>query len=476
MRFGRRGFLGGLAASSLAGRSHAANRPTALDALRSKLKGRLIVPGDEAYDGARRGASFGPTEDRRPLLIVQCAAEDDVARAIAFGRSALLPIAVKSGGHDVLGECTTDGGVVIDLSSLKRIEIDAANATARVQAGVRSGEFALAAKAHGLAPVLGCNPAVGVAGLTLGGGLGWLLGTLGAACDNLIGADVLTADGRRLHVSEREHPDLFWGLRGGGGNFGVVTSLEYRLHPVTTVLAGAVGFRGDVGAFLRLYREVMTAAPDGLAVELSISAGAPPGIVAICCWRGNPDEGREALARLLAFGATTFDTLRPVAFGDFAGGGPAAPQGNLFWRGGSLDGLSDEAIGRLGELAQGGRPGLSIGLGHHMHGQVCAVADSATPLVRRRGQLSYFIGSGWRTPAQADAAIGSVTAAMESLRPLSTPAAYINSLSSDAEADVRGAYGEANYARLQRLKDRYDPTNLFHLNRNIRPSSGLSRR
>jgi FAD/FMN-containing dehydrogenase len=468
MQTGRRNLMAGLAASALAGRARAT---APLDGLRSRLKGRLILPGDAVYDSARRGASFSPAEDRRPAAIVQCADASDVARAIDFARSASLAIAVKAGGHDVLGECVNDGGVVIDLGPMTGIDIDAANRTAVVQAGVRSGAFTAAAKPHGLAPVLGCNPAVGVAGLTLGGGLGWFLGTHGAACDNLIGADLVTADGRRLRLSERENPDLFWGVRGGGGNFGVVTSLRYRLQPITTVLAGVLGFRGDPAPFLRFYRDFMAAAPDALAVELSISAGRAPTILAICCWSGSLEEGQRILAPLRSFDKPTLERIGPMAYGDFAGragGGGAA--GNLFWRGGSLDRLNDAAIGRLAEIAQAGPPNLSIGLGHYMHGQICAVPSGATPLVRRPGQLSYFIGTGWDAPAQAPASIEAVTSAMATLRPVSAQATYVNYLSSDAEDAVRAAYGEANYARLQRLKTRYDPGNLFHFNRNIRPT------
>jgi FAD/FMN-containing dehydrogenase len=474
MLFERRGVIAGMAASlSAAAAGASAAEPTAIQALRSQLKGGLILPGDAGYERARRGASFGPTEDRRPAAIVQCADEADVARAIAFARAAAAPIAVKSGGHDVLADCTAERGVVIDLSPLQRIAIDPATATARVGAGVRSAVFAAAAKPYGLAPALGCNPAVGVAGLTLGGGLGWLLGTRGAACDNLLSATLVTAEGRTLEVSAQSHPDLFWGLRGGGGNFGVVTELRFQLHPLDTVLAGAIGFSGDLAAFLRFYREVMAQAPDALAVELSLGSGPQPAIVAIVCASGDRDEANRALASLRSFGKPTFDTVQAIPYGLFAGPGPASgggAQGGLYWRGGSLDRLSDEAIAALAAAAHAGPPNLSLGLGHYLHGAICRVSDGATPLRRRAGQLSYFIGAGWRDPAQGEASMAAVTAAMTALRPVSSAATYINYLSSDAEADVRAAYGPAAYGRLQRLKDRYDPENLFRLNRNVRPS------
>jgi hypothetical protein len=215
----------------------------------------------------------------------------------------------------------------------------------------------------------------------------------------------------------------------------------------------------------------MARAPDPLAVELSISAGRLPAILAICCWSGSPDEGQRVLAPLRTFDTPTVERIGPVAYGDFAGrAGGGSPGGNLFWRGGSLDGLSDAAIGRLADIALAGPPNLSIGLGHYMHGRICDVPGEATPLARRRGQLSYFIGAGWDAPAQAPASMAAVTSAMAALRPVSSQAAYVNYLSSDAEDAVRAAYGEANYARLQGLKSRYDPDNLFHLNRNIRPA------
>jgi len=464
MRMSRRSVVAAGPALALSGRARGA---TPVESLRSRLHGRLILPVDADYDAARRGASFGPGEDRRPAMIAQCVDADDVARAIDFARRGGLPVAVKSGGHDVLAACIAEGGMVLDLSTMARVEIDAAARTARVQPGLRSGSFTSAAGAQGVAPVLGCNPAVGVAGLTLGGGLGWFVGRHGAACDRLLAAELVTADGARLTASAEHNPDLFWGLRGGGGNFGVVTSLTFRLEPGAEVMGGAVGFRGDPGAFLRFYRDLMANAPRELTVELTLSGGRPATLVAICCWSGGRQAGEQALEAVSAFGQPAFGRLGPVPLQAFAVIQPPSP--GLIWRGGSLDGLSDAAIERLSAVVNDAPRSVSVGLGHFMHGAACEVAQGATAFTRRSGQFCYFVGAGWRDPAQAGSGVAAVREAMANLAPVSTESAYVNYLSRDDEGAVRSAYGAPVYRRLQALKARYDRDNVFHGNRNIRP-------
>jgi FAD/FMN-containing dehydrogenase len=472
MSMGRRSLLRAAALSFLVvcQRARAGIARSALAALRASLKGRLLGPADASFDEARRVASFNPTTDKRPSLIVQCASRDDVARAIEFARTASLEIAVKSGGHDVLGESVTSGGLMIDMSAMKEIVVDEKGTSAHVQAGVRSGEFSREAGRFDLAPVLGCNPVVGVAGLTLGGGLGWLLGTKGAACDNLIGADVVTADGRFLTTSRDENPDLFWALHGGGGNFGVVVDFQYRLHSLSKVLAGVVGFHADLGKFLTFYRDFMAQAPDALTVELNIMDNDPPLILAIVCWSGEAPEGEQVLKPLRFFEGVAFDHIREVSYGDATGpnsGGPL-PR-NLHWRGGTFDHLNDTIIDTLVESTKVAPAGWNIGLGHYMHGEICRITPDSTPLVRRAGQFSYFIGAGWGDGMNGTSVMRWVDLAFAAVRGLSSDAPYINYLSDDSEAAVRAAYGVGNYSRLQSLKKKYDPDNVFHLNRNIRP-------
>jgi len=472
MLMGRRSMLRAAALSFLVvcRRARAGIARSALEALRASLMGRLLGPADASFDEARRVASFNPTTDKRPLLIVQCASRDDVARAIEFARKASLEIAVKSGGHDVLGESVTSGGLMIDLSAMKEIVVDEKGTSARVQEGVRSGEFNREAGRFDLAPVLGCNPAVGVAGLTLGGGVGWLLGTNGAACDNLIGADVVTADGRFLTASRDENPDLFWALRGGGGNFGVVVNFQYRLHSLSKVLAGVVGFHADLGKFLTFYRDFMAHAPDALTVELNIMDGELPLILAIVCWSGEAQEGEQILRPLRSFEGMVFDHIREVSYGEATGpdSGGRLPR-NLHWRGGTFDDLNEATIGALVEVAKIAPHGWNIGLGHYMHGEICRVSPHSTPLVRRAGQFSYFIGGGWDDGTNGASVMHWVDSAFAAVRGLSSEAPYINYLSDDSETAVRAAYGADNYSRLQSLKKKYDPDNVFHLNRNIRP-------
>jgi FAD/FMN-containing dehydrogenase len=468
----RRNVAGALASVGVMMAAHKACGGTAvgLDRLRARLSGSLVTPGQPDYERLRRVAAFNPETDVDPLAIARCVDVDDVRRCLDYALTSGLDVAVRGGGHDVLGASTTPAGLVIDLAPMAGVAIDPARRFVRLGAGALSGAVMRTAGAHGLAPVLGCNPSVGVAGLTLGGGLGWLLGTEGAACDHLVGADIVTATGRLLRVDAEKRPDLFWALRGGGGNFGIVTSLDLRLADVSQALAGAIGVPveppGALAALLRVYRDVMASAPDELALELNIAATPAPTATVLVCWTGDTGRGDRLLAPLRRLGPPRFDTLALGPFGRLAAGGALPP--HLFWRGGSLDALGDEAIDALATAVQGAPPGWNLGLGHVMHGQIVRADPAATPLVRRAGQMSYFVGAGWPAAGSGDAGMSWVRATMAALRPHSSPATYVNYLSDDREAAVRAAYGP-NYDRLRALKRRYDPGNVFRHNRNIRP-------
>ncbi len=450
-----------------------------VEGLRTSLNGQLIVSGDPSYEQARRPISFNPTTDKHPQMIVRCFTREDVARAIVFAREHALETAVRSGGHDVLGASVCDG-MVIDLSPLRKISIDPERRTAHVESGVRSYELNGVTQRSGLAAALGCHPGVGVAGLTIGGGLGWLLGKYGASCDQLIGADLITAEGKVTRASETENAELFWALRGGGGNFGIVTALDFRLHPVSEVLGGVLVLRTDVARFLRFYRAFMQAAPDELAVEISIIAGKQPVAVAITCWSGDAADGEAVLKPLRSFGMPLADWIDKVAYarltnrmsevGSLLGRAQSQSSGPgyNYWRGGSLRELSSASADQLAAVIEQAPDGCSFGLGHYMHGQVCRVAPDVTPLIRTAGQVTYFFNASWADPNRGDSNMGWVDRSWAAMRPFLSDGAYINYLSTDNETAVRASYGK-NYDRLVQIKRRYDPSNFFHRNRNIRP-------
>jgi FAD/FMN-containing dehydrogenase len=449
-----------------------------VERLRTSLSGHLLVPGDPGYEGARRPISFNPTTDKHPQMIVRCATQEDVARAIGFARERALEVAVRSGGHDVLGASVSDG-MVIDLSPLRMITVDPERRMAHVESGIRSGELNGVTQRSGLAAALGCHPGVGVAGLTIGGGLGWLLGKHGASCDHLVGADLITAEGKVTRASEMENPELFWALRGGGGNFGIVTALDFQLHPVNEVLGGVLVLRTDVSRFLRFYGTFMEAAPDELTVEISIIAGIQPAVVAITCWTGDATEGERALKPVRSFGKPLADWIDQVAYARLTNRMPevgsllgrtqsqSSGPGYNYWRGGSLRELSNACAEQIAAAIEQAPSGCSIGLGHYMHGQVCRVAQNVTPLMRTAGQVTYFFNASWGDPNLAEANIQWVDRSWTALKSFSNQGTYINYLSTDNQAAVKASYGK-NYDRLVQIKKRYDPSNFFHRNRNIR--------
>ena len=447
-------------------------------ALQGKLTGNVILPGDTDYESARRIFSLNPRTARRPQMILRCSAADDAVRAVRFAREKQLDLAVRSGGHDLLGASICDG-MVVDLSPMKRIRMNREAGSIRVEAGVRAAELNAATQAAGLAVPLGCHPAVGVAGLTLGGGLGWLLGKHGATCDSLLGADIVMADGKMLHASAAENADLFWALRGGGGNFGIVTALEYRLHPVSQVFGGVIGYRTPIDKFLHFYCAFMKDAPAELAIELNMLLNDPPTIIAMVCWSGAAAEAERVLQPLRSFGPPEKDLLDTAAYLHLLDRfpqlgrllGPPPPPGHkgppgIYWLGGSLPALTDAATEQFAAIAQDAPPGSSIGMGHYMHGEVCRVAQDATALPRVAGQFTYFINGSWYTAGQADASMAWVDRSWKAMRRHSSEGTYINYLSSDEPAAIRASYA-GNYPRLAALKRKYDPGNFFHHNRNI---------
>ena len=446
--------------------------PTA-DEFKAGLRGQLLSPGDDGYDRARR--LWNGMFDRRPALIARCAGAADVIRAVSFARDNRLAVAVRGGGHSFPGYSVCDGGLVIDLSAMKAIRVDLRTRTVRAQAGVKWIEFDHETQAFGLATTGGTDGDTGIAGLTLGGGLGWLSSKYGLTIDNLVSADVVTADGRLLTASATENQDLFWGLRGGSGNFGVVTSFEYQLHAVgPTILGGMVAYPlGRAKEVLRFYRHFAKAAPDDVTTYAAFVT--PPGgetVAALfCCYCGPLDKGEEVIRPLRSLGSPVQDLLGPMPYVAqqrlFDGGFPA---GSYYYaKAGSLADLTDEAIEVFAEYVATKPSPLSGVLVQTVCGAASRVASDATAFPHRRLPYAPVIVSQWLDAATSEKNVGWARDFWKALHPLAGGGVYVNDLSYDDADRVRTAYG-ANYERLAALKKAYDPDNLFRLNPNITPA------
>ena len=446
----------------------------AVEAFRAGLRGQLLRPGDDGYDEARK--VWNGMFDRRPALIARCAGTADVMTAVNFARNHRLQVAVRGGGHSFPGHSVCDGGLVIDLSSMKAIRVDPAARTARAQAGAKWLEFDHETQAFGLATTGGTASDTGIAGLTLGGGLGWLSSKYGLTVDNLISADVVLADGRFLTASATENQDLFWGLRGGSGNFGVVTSFEYQLHAVgPTILGGMVVYPlTKAKEMLRFYRDFTRTAPD----ELTIYAGLlnPPDgdtvAALICCYCGPLDKGEQVVRPLKSFCPPLQDMLGPIPYAAQQSLTDAAlPAGSYYYtKGGFLSDLTDEAIEVFAEYAATKPSPLSAVLVQTVCGAASRVDSEATAFPHRRLPYAPVIVSQWLDAAGSDKNVGWARDFWKALQPFAGGGAYVNDLGQDDDDRVRIAYG-ANFERLAALKKKYDPDNFFRLNPNIKPAA-----
>ena len=445
------------------------------DDVRAASSGRFLQPGDDGYDDARR--LHNGMIDKRPALIAQCQSTADVIDAVNFGRDAGVEIAVRAGGHGVAGRATTDGGLMIDLSLMKGIHVDPRRRTARAEPGLTWREFNRAAAVHGLATTGGVVSSTGIAGLTLGGGIGWLMGKHGLSVDNLVSAEVVTAKGEVLQASDDEHADLFWALRGGGGNFGVVTSLEYRVHPVRDVFAGPVLYPlADARSALSFHREFTASVPDELTVGAAL-LHAPDGsgtkvAALVPCHCGEQGAAEADVKALRAFGTPLADLVTPMPYpvvNTMLDG--AFPKGALnYWKSGFLSDLADDAINVMVEAFERVPSAMSGIFLDHIHGAATRVAPDATAFPHRDTAFSVLLIGQWSDPADTEATIAWVRDTFESLQPHLSDRRYTNFLSADDAGDVRQGYGD-NYQRLVDVKRTYDPDNLFHLNHNIDPSS-----
>ncbi len=446
------------------------------------FRGELIRPADPPYDTAR--AVWNGAIDRYPALIARCSAAADVRAAVRFARERDLLVAVRGGGHNVAGTAVCDGGLVIDLSPMKGLWVDPARGIARAQAGLLWGEFDRETQAFGLAAPGGIIGHTGIAGLTLGGGFGWLMRRHGLAADNVLSADVVTADGESLRASAEEHADLFWGLRGGGGNFGVVTSFEYRLHPVgPTVLAGVMLHpAAKAREVLGFYRGFIASAPDELTtiVVLRMAPPAPflppsvhgqPAVVIGACYAGAVEEGERAIAPLRRFGEPLVDLIRPTPYVSHQSLLDAsAPHGlGYYWKSEYVPGLSDALIDTLAERAWEAPTPESYTIIFHLGGAVGREDPEGSAFEDRRAAHAVNIDAVWSDPALASDCTAWTRELWEAVRPYSTGRVYVNFLGDEGQDRVRAAYGEAKYERLRELKLKHDPTNFFRMNQNIRP-------
>jgi FAD/FMN-containing dehydrogenase len=444
--------------------------------LRMSFRGSLIDPGDDGYEEARR--VHNGLIDKRPALIARCRTTADVVAAVNLARERELEIAVRGGGHNVAGKAVTDGGVMIDLTPMKDIHVDARRRTVRAQPGLTWREFNQAAATHRLATTGGVVSTTGIAGLTLGGGLGYLMGSYGLAADNLLSAEVVTADGRVLTASAEENEDLFWALRGGGGNFGVVTSFQYRAHPLDTVLGGMVVHPlSTAPAVLDFYRQFTAGAPDELGVGCGLvhapdGSGAKIVALPLCHAAEDLQRAQADLKELREFGPPAMDAIEPMPY-------PAVntmldeafPAGALnYWKSAFLTELSDAVVGVIVDAFEQAPSSMTCIVFDHLHGEATRVDPTATAFPHRQPGYSLLLLTQWADPGDTRVNIAWTRETFEALGPYMADRRYMNYMSADDGGFIRQAYGP-NYGQLVQTKRRYDPHNLFHLNQNIDPAA-----
>ena len=445
----------------------------AIERLSSRLGNGLLLPGSDGYEAARR--VWNGRVDKRPAAILRCSANPDVVEAVEVARASGLTLAVRGGGHSLTGASVCDGGLVIDLSDMKRIHIDPVQPVARAEPGLRLGEFDAATQLRSLATTMGVNSDTGIAGLTLGGGIGRLARKYGLACDNLLSAEVVLADGRVVTASATQNADLFWAIRGGGGNFGIVTEFRYRLHPVGPQILGGLVLHEFARAreVLRFYREFAAAAPDEISAN-AVCLTTPDGqcLVALSvCYIGPVEEGERALQPLRAFGSPVQDLVAPVAYTALqASADPLfEPRRRYHWKAQFLTRITDAAIDAFIEGYAGATSPLSVAVLQQVGGAIARVPTDATAYANRDAAYDCFPIAAWEDPAQDERHIAWALAFWERMRPFASAGVYTNNLGDEGEDRVRAAYG-SNYNRLAALKAKYDPDNLFRLNQNIRPA------
>ena len=448
--------------------------PALVTELAAQVSGPVLGPEDAGYDAAR--AVHNGLIDRRPAVIVRCRKTSDVVAALALARREGLEVSIRGGGHNVAGRAVTDGGVMIDLAEMKRIDVDPDQRTATAEGGVLWAELNDAAAAHGLAVTGGAISTTGIAGYTLGGGLGWLMAKHGLAADNVLGVELVTADGEVLQVDAESHPDLFWALRGGGGNFGVATSFTYRLHPLELVMGGLIAHPIEAAPdLLRFYRDAVAGCSDDLTVFAGV-VHAPDGSGAklsamVVFHTGDPEAADRELEPFKTWGSPLMVEVGPMPYPVMNTILDAAyPTGSLnYWLSSFTQGLPDELIDIVVDRFSSVPSPMTAVLFEHFHGAVTRVGVSEAAVPHREEGWNLLIPSVWTDPEETAANVTWTRETFAALRPHFGSGRWLNYLGDDQADDaIRAAYGP-NYERLVEVKRRYDPDNVFHLNHNIAP-------
>ena len=446
---------------------------TTIEQFQGRLRGELLCPGDDHYESARK--IHNGMIDRRPALIVRCAGVADVMAAVTFARSHNLVVAVRGGGHGVPGFAVCDGGLMIDLSRMKSVRVDPVGRTARAEGGCTWGDFDHETQAFGLATTGGIARPTGIAGLTLGGGHGYLMRTYGLSCDNLLSVDVVTADGRLLTASATENADLFWGILGGGGNFGVVTAFEYRLHPVSQMLGGLLIYpMAQAKDLFRFYRDYTRTVPEALGslINLATLPDGTPAAVILIAYSGSLDEGERLLHPLREFGPPMADQVGPLPYTALQSivENFNPPGLRNYWKSNYLKDLSDGAIDVLVDHYKAIPAPYTHLVIEHLGGAVSRVGPDETAVDHREALYNFLIVGMWADAAEDAKVIGWVRELWGALQPFSSGGLYVNYEADHNVGRVKAAYSPAKYARLVAVKAKYDPTNLFRLNQNIPPA------
>lgn len=440
--------------------------------LQSFFNGRILIDGDEGYEAARK--IWNGMIDRRPALIARCTETSDIQQAVIFARKNNLLISVRGGGHNVSGNAVCDGGIMIDLSLMKAVKVYPGEKFAVVEMGATWGDFDNATQQYGLGTTGGLITTTGVAGLTLGGGVGWLVRKYGLSCDNLIGAEVVTADGNIVKANLQENADLLWGLRGGGGNFGIVSSIKLRLHEVGTVLGGMILFeRSKAKQIIRFYREFMMTAPDELTLYTGLLSS-PDGMPVVAfagCYCGDLAKGEEVWKALREVETPLADMVQPIPYVQMQSMLNAGfPHGNrYYWKSGFLSDLSDEAIGIIVSQMSSNPSPYSATLLEYYGGVSANEPEGGTSYPHRQAQFDLVIISNWPDKNDDEKNINWTRNIWDAVQPHLSHKVYVNALGVEGEERVKEAYGE-NYQKLSELKRKYDPENLFRMNQNIVPA------
>jgi FAD/FMN-containing dehydrogenase len=459
-----------MSARTLKNRSGAPVTADIVEAFAASLAGKTIRPDGPDYEQARR--IWNASIVRKPGLIARCAGTADVVHAVKFARANDLLVSVRGGGHSVAGRALCDDGLVIDLSGMRMVFVDPAARTARVQGGAILGDMDRETHAFGLAVPAGVVSRTGIGGLALGGGVGWLVRKYGLSCDNALAFEVVTAEGEVVTASDKENADLFWALRGGGGNFGVVTSFLFRAHPVSTVLGGQIiHARAKAAEVIRHYRDFMASAPEELTAYAALisTPDGQPVIGIVLCWCGDLDEGEKVLKPLRAFGPPLMDTVQPMPFPVMQRMlDDAFPDGTYnYWKSTFIRQLNDEAIGVIVDHANGVRSPLSGVVIEYYAGAASRVGVSDTAFAQRQAEYDIGFMAQWTDAAEANTHTTWARDMADAMKAYSSGGHLLNFQSEESADTIRAAFG-ANYPRLAEIKKKYDPTNFFSINQNIR--------